>query len=352
MIKPIPVHILGAGSIGIFIASKLSNLKTSPSITLLLRNLSKVENFQSVYNSTIQLKSKITPQVDIQKFKFNSSCPESFISSPSIIENLIITTKTYQTEEALQKYLPFIKPSSNIILVQNGLGVPQKLYENIWPNLQERPNLFQGVIGHGINTQGGWIFTHTGLGDLKISKIPKDLNNPDKESVQKPEIVELLENCKELDTICFEYSDLLLFQIKKFVANASINSITSIIDCINYELRSYEGLQGLVYDTISEIIDILVTTTPIIKKNPQWKTILDKQELTKFVLYYATEVHANSSTSMRQDVLNNRITEIDYLNGYIVKLAEENGLKADVNKTITNLVKLRSSVNRSRAKLI
>lgn len=50
---------------------------------------------------------------------------------------------------------------------------------------------------------------------------------------------------------------------------------------------------------------------------------------------------ATSSTA--QDIERGKITEIDSLNGYVVRRAEELGVPAPVNRTLHALVKLRES---------
>lgn len=45
-------------------------------------------------------------------------------------------------------------------------------------------------------------------------------------------------------------------------------------------------------------------------------------------------------SSMHQDILNKKKTEIDAINGAIVKYGEEFGIPTPVNKTLTGLIKL------------
>jgi 2-dehydropantoate 2-reductase len=48
---------------------------------------------------------------------------------------------------------------------------------------------------------------------------------------------------------------------------------------------------------------------------------------------------AENTSSMRQDVLNHRKTEIDYMNGYMIKLARQHSLASPVNAQLTQQVK-------------
>ncbi|CCH45253.1 putative secreted protein [Wickerhamomyces ciferrii] len=344
------VHVLGAGSMGVLVASELSKLPNGPSITLLLRNTAKVEHFKNVNKSTVHVQRLFKSPVEKAAYQFPAASANEINET---IENLIITTKTYQTEAALKDYLPYLKPTSNILLIQNGLGVADQLYENVWPDVNQRPNIYQGVISHGgfieSNTGDEYVFSHAGFGDLKLAKFPRDTSITEEERYDKPEFIKNLEDAEGLATTTLSYSGLLLIQIKKFAVNACINPVTAIVNCINGELKSADNLRDLFNDIISEAIDVLVATNPLLRKNPNTEKILNKKDLLDYVVVCGTEWNANNSSSMRQDTLNDRDTEIEYINGFIVKVAEANGLKADVNKTIANLVKLRTALNRSKA---
>lgn len=350
MTKSTNIHVLGVGSMGGLVACELSTLTNCPNITLLLRNQQRLDTFQKVNKSTIYINRLFKDPVERYSTKFNAITSKDI---NSVIENLIISTKTYQTQAALKDYLPYIKPSSNILLIQNGLGVVEELYSDVWPNAEERPNIYQGVISHGgfitSNTGDNHEISHAGFGDLKIAKFPRDLTTTQQEEgYEVPEFLKLLEDSKGLATSVLNYSDLLLIQLKKFVVNACINPITAIVDCVNGELRSYDDLKSIFFDIVNEAIEVFISTNPLLRANPNTTKILDKQALVDYVVVCGTVWNAQNSSSMRQDTLNLRDVEIDYINGYVVKVAEANGMKADVNKTISQMVKLRLALNRSR----
>ena len=60
-----------------------------------------------------------------------SYCPDTFLKEP--IENLVVTTKTYQTESALEPYLPYTDSNTTLILIQNVLRILEVLREEIFP---------------------------------------------------------------------------------------------------------------------------------------------------------------------------------------------------------------------------
>jgi 2-dehydropantoate 2-reductase len=55
---------------------------------------------------------------------------------------------------------------------------------------------------------------------------------------------------------------------------------------------------------------------------------------------------ALNESSMLADAKNGRTTEIDYINGYIIKLASKHGLAAPQNKLLARLVRIVVSLRR------
>jgi 2-dehydropantoate 2-reductase len=349
MTKPNKIHILGVGGIGGLISYELSTIKDKPEITLLFRSPAKVNHFKSINQSEIYINRIFKNPAEIVSSIFESGTAADLTGN---IENLIISTKTYQTHDALKPYLQFINKDTNILLVQNGLGVVDELYKNVWPVVSERPNFYQGVINHGAfqspNSGNNYEVSHSGDADFFIGRIPRDLTSHVAEEQFIPLFIKQLEDAKALKTTFLPYDELLLIQLKKFTVNACINPNTSIIDCINGELEGLEEVRSFFYDVISESVDIFTSTIPALKNNPRTNEVLNKDKLLDTVMQVGTVVNAKNSSSMRQDVINLRDTEIDYINGYVVTLAEANGLTANVNKSITKLLKIRLAINRKR----
>ncbi len=56
-------------------------------------------------------------------------------------------------------------------------------------------------------------------------------------------------------------------------------------------------------------------------------------------VFAIAEATASNRSSMGQDVDAHRPTEIDAINGYIVRRAEELGIEVPVNQSLTSLIK-------------
>ncbi|QLL33394.1 hypothetical protein HG536_0E03050 [Torulaspora globosa] len=362
--KPV-IHILGLGAMGALLAVDLLRF-TNATVVPLFRSQERLHRFQNDFNSTLAVRKLFEKDQPLLSCKLEcSESPETFAGE--MIKNLIITTKTYQTAEALQPYLRFIGRDTNLILVQNGLGVAEMLKEKVFTDPETQPQLFQGVISHGGFHDQGFTFNHAGLGDLKIARLPWDHSKPiqSEEDASKDrrenELVKILTEpafAENFQTTQMTYQEMLLGQLYKFLVNACINPVTSIVDCVNGELADDSA------DIFSLIIDeclrvLKVAYTPLFEYETRYHgregyppvpvlSVLNTENMVKEVIRLGCVVNRHNSSSMRQDTLYLRDTEIDYINGYIVKLADKYQLNAKVNRTIQSLVDLRLALNRKR----
>ncbi|KAH3899214.1 related to 2-dehydropantoate 2-reductase [Saccharomycodes ludwigii] len=382
MSNSIKIHILGLGSIGGIVANALQEYSVASNTPIkiipILRNNSKLDYFSKNHNTQIKI-TKIyedNKQITTEPFKETTSLESISADNTNSIQNLIITTKTYQTAEAMKPILPLINRSTNILFIQNGLGIMDFLLKELpqlaGDNSKLNPSrVFQGVISHGVFSNEPFHFQHAGFMDLKISQLIYSANTRIIQT--NKQVAEILTNNDFIRTMAeiplnvkfMSYQELLTGQVEKFCVNSCINSITTIVDCINGEL---DGICVDIFsEIIKEILQVLPTSTkykdifsygntendqdlPVLEKNP--KDVLNFENLLKYVIECGCVINKNNSSSMRQDALNLRDTEIDFINGYIVKLCEDTGNieMCKINKTVSILVKLRLSLNRKRGK--
>jgi 2-dehydropantoate 2-reductase len=114
----------------------------------------------------------------------------------------------------------------------------------------------------------------------------------------------------------------------KLIINVGINALSAITRLSNGKLTEYEGTKRILRDAVTE-------ATRIVKRK-RIKLIFD-DPLAK--VEAVCESTANNHSSMLQDVLRKKRTEIDYINGVIVRLGQEMGINVPTNKLLLDLVK-------------
>ena len=361
------VYILGFGAIGSLLGVHLQKYGGTK-VTPLFRSLGRLSDFKT-NDYEVSIKPLYDSSLEILTERFpDASCPENFKGK---IDNLIVTCKTYQTADALRPFLPYLDNNSNIIMIQNGLGVAEVLKEQVFNGGDLKPNLFQGVIAHGIfqDSEIKNQYNHAGFVDCKISKLPENDSDiietfADLEALKQNELIKMLNSLDQsLGVVHMTYQELLLGQLEKFLVNCCINSVTSIIDCMNGELANCAG--PIFQSIIEEAINVFHTAyKPLFDYEDIYKGAkhgqlpklnvagrLNVATMLENTMHVGCVVNGGNSSSMRQDVLNLRETEIDYINGYVVTLCKKFSLpesNAKVNRTIQELVKLRLKLNQTR----
>lgn len=340
------VYVLGAGGVGTLIAASLS--KTNP-VNFIVRNTAKLAHLKNT-NNTFHV-TKLFDGNKRLEYQINGAFPAEMIPDKKI-DFLIISVKTFDTVKSLTPLLSRIDSSTRILLVQNGMGVVDELYSNVWKDISTRPIIYQGVISHGVwqaaDETDTYNYMHAGYGDLKICQVPRDLKNitcDDDKSIKHDEVIKTLQS-SDINAVMYSYGELLVYQIQKFLVNSCMNPVTSIVDTINHGLAPLSQTTDLFTSIVSESLDILYKAYPVLNNSPLAKKLLTTEKVVEFVKHVGFGINGKNSTSMRQDVLNLRNVEIQYINGHTVKKAAEIGMSAPVNQTICSLVEIKLAVMR------
>jgi 2-dehydropantoate 2-reductase len=113
----------------------------------------------------------------------------------------------------------------------------------------------------------------------------------------------------------------------KLLINVGINAITALTGIKNGQILDLEITRNLLQAAVEEAMSVT-----------RAQGIQVDEDTVEHVFQVAKATGANRS-SMGQDVDNKRLTEIDAINGAVVRIAEKLGLKVPVNLTLTALVK-------------
>jgi len=114
----------------------------------------------------------------------------------------------------------------------------------------------------------------------------------------------------------------------KLIINAGINALTAITRLNNGKIVEFEGTRKILREAVSEAVRVA--------KRKRIKLIHD-DPLAK--VEAVCEATSGNVSSMLQDVLKKKRTEIDFINGVIVRQGQESGIPVPVNALLTDLVK-------------
>lgn len=330
------IHILGLGSIGSFIAHSLRSLPTPPSVTLLAHRKSLYDDFAS-NGWKLGLRVGEDGPLD-QRGGFNAELlGESASSYP--IHNLIVAVKASATVSALEPLRHRIGPQSTICLFQNGLGQIEDLNQRVFIDPLTRPTYMFGIMRHGVYLRSPVEAILSGLsGNAALGIV--DSQKQTSQQLQARFLLDTLLQPTALRCEKMEWPDLFRVQLLKLASNCVLNPLTALLNVRNGRIKDNSDLQPLQRQLLSEI-------SAVFRNLPEMQELsLDRDhfstESLESVLRDTIEKTAQNSSSMREDVLKGRSTEIQYINGWIVRRARAMGLDCEANSSITQLVLAKS----------
>lgn len=248
-------------------------------------------------------------------------------SNPSEIGNadlVLICVKSYDTESASRSIAPVVSDNTTILTLQNGLNNVETI-----SGILGEDKVLAGVTSHGATMLGIGHIRHAGKGETLIGK-PHVFSQPAQAVKQTrrlsaEQVAEVLRSAGFQTTVSYE---IFRFIWTKLIINAAINPLTAITRLRNGQLLEYDETRKLLSMSAEEAGRV-ATALGI---SPAY------DDPTSAVEEVCKATSSNIS-SMLQDILRKKRTEIDAINGAIVNHAKRLGIKAEINATLTYLVK-------------
>ncbi|MDP7592535.1 MAG: 2-dehydropantoate 2-reductase [Litorilituus sp.] len=222
-------------------------------------------------------------------------------------DTIFLCLKSYQITFAIQQISAHIKTDANIILAHNGMGT----LEELSPNFTKTHPIYVLITTHGCLRSKPLTITHTGAGKSELGLLFGH-NNPRIEKV----LSSTLHNA--LSPTIFAV-DITKKQWLKLAINCVINPITALHNINNGLVNNHQFTEQR-----KQIITELVA---VAKAEGIHLSISDLNDNVQLV----AQATASNCSSMRCDVLANRQTEIDYINGYIHRLGIKHNIKTPEN---------------------
>lgn len=240
------------------------------------------------------------------------------IADPRLLKEMkdliIVFVKSYQTAEAIESCLHLVNEQTRILTLQNGVGNVEILQQYI-PSEQ----IMGGTTSHGANVKQPGQIIHAGKGKTVMGRIDGQNRTRERwlaEKFAKAGIeVEINDN---IQTLLWD----------KLMVNVGINALTALLNIENGKLLEMEETQMLMKYLVAEAGNV----------SSQAKIQLTCQNPLEHVKSIA-EATGDNKSSMLQDLIKGRRTEVDYINGAIIKKGKEVGVSTPYNKVMVALIK-------------
>lgn len=296
------IVIVGPGAMGLLFSAFLS--QTKEDIWVLDKNS---ERCQKLKNNGFKVSG--LSSFHVQNVKFSSDVKE--VKDAQI---WMICTKSYHTKDVIKNIIKSVASCASVMSLQNGIGNMELLSEEFGPE-----RVLVGVTNMAAVLDKEDSLRHTGVGETvlgcacgNMSVVLKDLRG----LFQKAGIsVKISKDVKS-------------FLWTKLVINAGINALSVLTRLKNGSLTQHEGSRKVFVDAVTEAVKVA--------KRKKIKLVYDDMQAKAESVCQST---AENYSSMLEDVLHQRKTEIDFINGAIVRQGKSLGIKTPANYFLFNLVK-------------
>jgi len=238
---------------------------------------------------------------------------------------LVLTVKSYETEEVTRQIAQFISPSTFVLLAQNGYGNFEAAAQFI-PASQ----LILGRVIFGAET--------TGLGMSKVTVIADDVVIGSPANLIDEMVLENFSQIFNAAGIPTRTSaEVMKFVWGKIIYNSSLNPLGAILEVPYGKLAENSHTRSLMNSMIEEIFAVLSAHG----QETLWPDAESYQKAFYGQMIPTTALH---HASMLQDIQRGRKTEIEALNGAVLKLGERYGIATPVNKVIVSLLQAKEEM--------
>jgi 2-dehydropantoate 2-reductase len=348
------IYILGSGNVGTLVAHSLASLPSSsrPPITLLLHRQGLLNDWKA-RGATIDLlrypdgASQPRGGIDVELTEHALPAPTAVTtaSSDRPIQQLIVSVLASQTNRALVPVKDRLGPGSSILFLQNGIGSADEAARKLFPDPATRPTFMLGIVAAGAWTMEPFVVRHTAVGKLPIGVVPRSLSKvrdgPESISASARQLLDTLAAATVLQTEEIDYKELLQRQLEKLVINAIVNPLTGILDQPNAVVQR-PTLASLIAAMVAELSNI-IQAMPELKDVPGAQDRFSPERLQVHAAKIFDAVKANTSSTAQHLRLGKK-TEIEYINGYLVRRAEELGVLCPLTSAMRQLVLTKEAI--------
>jgi 2-dehydropantoate 2-reductase len=297
------ILILGAGALGSLLGARLST--TDAGVTLLGSNR---EHVQSIKDNGLFIE-----ELDGRLSRYSLSVSSSPGETREKADLIIVLVKSYATRVAISGIDVCRRSDTLFLTLQNGIGNWEAIAGMVGKDFA-----LAGTTAQGSTLLGPGRIRHGGNGPTYIGEI----NGPASDRVHS--IVEVFRSAG-LDAHPSDDMERLIWE--KLVVNVGINAITALTGVRNGMVAEVEDAREISRAAVLEALAVA-----------RAKGVFIDENMADRVLSVAKATAVNRS-SMGQDVDRRKRTEIDAINGAIVRFGQEAGLDVPVNHTLTQLVK-------------
>lgn len=292
------VAVMGAGAVGCYFGAMLA--RAGHDVILIARP----QHVDAIRQHGLLFESR----------SFNGTIPVQATSEASGVTGadvVLFCVKSSDTESAGQSIAPFLKPDATVLCLQNGVDNAERLQATI------RQIAVPAVVYVAAEMAGPGRVKHHGRGELIIGPSPASMD---------------IARQFSMASIPTTVSDNVMSDLwTKLITNCAYNAVSAVAQLPYGTMLKVKGVTDVIDSAIDECLSVAHAAGITIPAN------------VKQAVFALAEAVPNQYSSTAQDLARGKLTEIDYLNGYVVRKGAELGVPTPTNLALHVMVKLREA---------
>ena len=285
---------MGAGAVGCYYGAVLA--RAGLQVTL----IGRAQHVEAVGRSGLRLQtSAFDEQVKLQA----STGPDAVRGAQLVL----FSVKSTDTEAAGKAMAPYLERDAAIVTLQNGVDNAERLAATLGREV------IPAVVYVAVEMAGPGHVRHHGRGELVIGR-----------SAASEAIVAAF----AAGGVAVEISDNVMGALwAKLIVNSAYNALSAITQLPYGRLVQNAGVPELMRDVVDECLALARASGVTVPG--------DMHETVRRI----AQTMPGQYSSTAQDLARKKKTEIDHLNGFVVRKGEALGVRTPVNRTLLALVK-------------
>jgi 2-dehydropantoate 2-reductase len=239
---------------------------------------------------------------------------------------VLFCVKSSDTDDAARAMAPYLEADAVVVSLQNGVDNVERIAASV-PNV-----VLPGLVYVAAQMAGPGSVHHTGGGNLTIGRL-KSSPGGNASDRRLLEAIAALFTGAGIKVTISETIEVDLWT--KLVMNCAYNAISALTGSQYGRMVALAEVRAVMADAVNEVVAVAAA-----------KGVRLPDDLVDKAIRLADGMPVTIS-STAQDLLRGRRTEIDHLNGYVVRQGDALGIATPVNRTLNALVKLADQKGKS-----
>lgn len=289
------IAVMGAGAVGCYYGGMLA--RGANEVTL----IGRAAHVDAVNRDGLKL--------DTQTFQANvpmhASTDASAVRGAQLV---LVCVKSTDTREAAQLLAPHLEPDALLLSLQNGVDNAEVLQAAL------PQTVAPAVVYVATEMAGPGHVKHHGRGELVLGP-----------AARRDDVLQAFAAAG----VPVQISDNVVGALwAKLIVNCAYNALSAIAQMPYGRLVQGQGVLAVMNDAVQECLAVAGALGVVLPEGIE-QSVRD-----------IARSMAQQSSSTAQDLARGRRTEIDHLNGYVVRMGQQHGVATPVNRTLLSLVKL------------